>query len=152
LSSALPPYLGGKRRLCPIIFREIDRVIPRHEWRRLTFLDAFLGGGSLSLAAKARGLDVTACDIATRSIVIGEALIANGSVRLSREDLSRVLATPLAEIAPNAMTLVPEVFTENVGAVLDRLLHAAGRATIQAKAAMLRLLAIRVEMLAHQMS
>ena len=27
--SALPPYLGGKRRLCPLIFREIDRVIPK---------------------------------------------------------------------------------------------------------------------------
>jgi len=24
---ALPPYLGGKRRLCPLIFREIDRLL-----------------------------------------------------------------------------------------------------------------------------
>lgn len=26
---SLPPYLGGKRRLCPVIFRELDRVVPR---------------------------------------------------------------------------------------------------------------------------
>ena len=26
--SALPPYLGGKRRLCPLIFREVE-TIPR---------------------------------------------------------------------------------------------------------------------------
>ena len=26
--SSLPPYLGGKRRLCPLFFREIDRLIP----------------------------------------------------------------------------------------------------------------------------
>ncbi len=51
--SALYPYLGGKRRLCPLIFREIDRVVPRRLWPSLTFLDAFLGGGSVSLGAKA---------------------------------------------------------------------------------------------------
>ena len=44
--SSLPPYLGGKRRLCPVIFREIDRVVPRRLWEGMTFLDAFLGGGS----------------------------------------------------------------------------------------------------------
>ena len=43
--SALPPYLGGKRRLAPTIFREIDRILPRRLWRDLTFLDGFLGGG-----------------------------------------------------------------------------------------------------------
>ncbi len=29
--SALPPYLGGKRRLCPLIFREGKIVLPRSE-------------------------------------------------------------------------------------------------------------------------
>jgi hypothetical protein len=150
--SSLPPYLGGKRRLCPIIFREIDRVLPRALWPRRTFLDGFLGGGSVSLYAKAQGFSVTSIDIAARSIVIGEALIENGSMRLKREDLARVLGTPLAEIAPKAIRLVPEVFTENVGAVIDKLLHAAETAPVQAKAALLRLLAIRVAMLAHPMS
>src|SRR5439155_16892352 len=117
--SALPPYLGGKRRLCPLIFREIDRILPRRTWCDLTFLDAFLGGGSVSLYAKAQGFSVVSTDIAARSIVIGHSLIENGSVRLGREDLSRVLATPLVETDPKAMRLVPAVSTENVGAVLD---------------------------------
>jgi len=73
--SALPPYLGGKRRLAPTIFREIDRILPRRLWRDLTFLDAFLGGGSVSLYAKAQGFRVVATDIAERSITIGRALI-----------------------------------------------------------------------------
>ncbi len=149
---ALPPYLGGKRRLCPIIFREIDRVIPREHWHGLNFLDSFLGGGSVSLYAKAQGLAVISVDIAARSITIGEALIANNHIRLTPDDLGRVLAALLEETTANAMRLVPAVFTKNLGAVLDKLLHAAGRSPIRAKAALLRLLAIRVAMLAHPMS
>jgi site-specific DNA-adenine methylase len=60
------PYLGGKRRLCPLIFREIDRILPRCHWRELAFLDGFLGGGSVSLYAKAQGFRVISCDIAER--------------------------------------------------------------------------------------
>ena len=52
---ALPPYLGGKRRLCPLIFRELGRVVPRRLWPQLTLLDGFLGGGAVSLFAKAQG-------------------------------------------------------------------------------------------------
>ena len=66
---ALPPYLGGKRRLCGVILREIDRVVPRAQWGRMAFLDAFSGGGSVSLYAKAQGFSVTSCDIAERAIV-----------------------------------------------------------------------------------
>jgi hypothetical protein len=32
---ALPPYLGGKRKLVPRIFKEISRVYPPDTWRRL---------------------------------------------------------------------------------------------------------------------
>ncbi len=150
--NALPPYLGGKRRLCGAIFREIDRVIPRDHWHQLTFLDAFLGGGSVSLHAKAMGFGVIGTDIAARSIIVGEALISNSHVRITSDDLARVLAIPLDETTPNAMRLVPAVFTENLGAVLDKLLHAADHSPIRAKAALCRLLAIRVAMLAHPMS
>ena len=152
ISEALPPYLGGKRRLCPTIFREIDRVLSREHWPGLAFLDAFQGGGSISLYAKAQGFKVTSSDLATRGIVIGQALVENSTVRLAREDLARVLAAPLSETTQKAMLLVPEVFTENVGAVVDRLLYAGDRATIPAKGALYRLLAIRVAMLAHPMS
>src|SRR5712691_1071058 len=90
--SALPPYLGGKRRLCPLIFREVDRILPRRSWHDLTFLDGFLGGGSVSLYAKAQGFRVIATDIAERSITIGRALIENSRVRLTREDVLRLAA------------------------------------------------------------
>ena len=72
-TDALFPYLGGKRRLSPTIFREIDRVLPREHWAGRTFLDGFLGGGSVSLYAKAQGFSVISTDIAARSIVIGRA-------------------------------------------------------------------------------
>src|SRR5512143_1773061 len=85
LFGALPPYLGGKRRLCPRIFREIDALVPRRHWADLTFLDAFLGGGSVSLFAKAQGFSVVSTDIAARAITIGDALIENGRVRITRE-------------------------------------------------------------------
>ena len=151
-SSSLPPYLGGKRRLCPIIFREIDRVLPREHWRDLRFLDAFLGGGSVSLFAKGQGFSLISTDIAARAITIGQALFENSSARLTREDLARALAPPLSETTSNAMRFVPSVFTVSVGAVLDRLFHAATLTPITAKAALYRLLAIRVAMLAHPMS
>ena len=80
---ALFPYLGGKRRLCPLIFREIDRLLPRRHWRGRTFLDGFLGGGSVSLYAKAQGFNVVATDIAERAITVGRALIENTRVRLT---------------------------------------------------------------------
>src|SRR4030095_6826879 len=95
--SALYPYLGGKRRLCPLIFREIDRVLPRRLWPGLAFLDAFLGGGSVSLGAKAQGCRVIANHIAERSIVVGQGLIENSRVRLTREDVLRLLA-PRSEL------------------------------------------------------
>ena len=46
----------------------------------------------------------------------------------------------------------PEVFTRNVGEVLDRLLHAADLTLLRSRGALYRLLAIRVGMLAHPMS
>jgi len=111
-----------------------------------------MGGASASLHAKAQGFSVISTDVAARAIIIGEALISNSHIRLTREDLTRVLVTPIVETTPNAMKLVPAVFTENVAAALDKLLHAAGRSPIRAKAALYRLLAIRVAMLAHPMS
>ncbi len=92
LWASLPPYLGGKRRLCPLIFREVDRVLPRRHWPGLTFLDAFLGGGSVALYAKAQGFRVMATDIAERAITVGQALIANSRVKITWEDVLRLAA------------------------------------------------------------
>jgi hypothetical protein len=84
---ALPPYLGGKRRLLGQIFKHLPRPDDAP-----VFVDAFLGGGSVSLFAKARGYRVICNDIALRSQIIGEALVANDRVTLAREDVTRLFA------------------------------------------------------------
>lgn len=150
--SALSPYLGGKRRLCGLIFREVDRLLPRRLWSGLTFLDGFLGGGSVALFAKAQNFRVIATDIAERSIVVGKALIENCRTKLAYEDILRLVApsdTPPGQIEQN---YAPNVFTRPQALFLDRALAQAEEARDVAKGALLRLLAIRVAMLAHPMS
>ncbi|HKZ20282.1 MAG TPA: DNA adenine methylase, partial [Acidimicrobiia bacterium] len=119
LWSAAPPYLGGKRRLCSIIFREIDRIIPRRLWRTLTFLDAFHGGGSVSLFAKAQGFRVVACDIAERAIIIGRALVENTRVKLTREDVLRLLRPHDGPSGRVETTMAPAVFTKEQARFID---------------------------------
>ena len=53
LFNGLPPYPGGKRRLTPWIFAKLSQHVTSEEWSQLTFLDAFLGGGVVSLYARA---------------------------------------------------------------------------------------------------
>ena len=149
---ALPPYLGGKRRLVSTIFREIDRLVSRRQWPQLTFLDGFLGGGSVSLYAKAQGFHVIATDIAERSIIVGEALIANARVKLAHEDVLRLAAPsddPPGRIEQN---YVPRTFTRAQARLLDRALALAEETRDIAKGALFRVLAIRVALLAHPMS
>ncbi|MGH9390426.1 MAG: DNA adenine methylase, partial [Vicinamibacteria bacterium] len=150
--SALPPYLGGKRRLCPLIFREIDRILPRRGWAGRVFLDGFLGGGSVSLYAKAQGFRVVATDIAERAIIIGQALIANSRVRLTREDVLRLIEPSDAPQGRIERAYVPAVFIQAQARFIDRALAVASRTEDRAKAALIRLLAIRVALLAHPYS
>jgi len=42
--NALLPYFGGKRKLCPVIFRHIAKYLPREKWQGAVFVDAFLIG------------------------------------------------------------------------------------------------------------
>jgi hypothetical protein len=111
-----------------------------------------MGGGSVSLYAKAQGLRVIATDIADRSMVIGEALIANSRVKLTREDVLRVAADRLGPPGPVEQGFVPKVFAKSQARFLDRTLAIANQTEDRAKAALLRLLAIRVALLAHPMS
>lgn len=81
---ALPPFPGGKRRLTPAIFALTAEAAPADTWRHLTFLDPFMGAGSVSLMAKAHGFDaVAANDAAARSATIGRALLVNSTHTLS---------------------------------------------------------------------
>jgi adenine-specific DNA-methyltransferase len=149
LWSSLPPYLGGKRRLCPIIFREIDRIIPRRLWRTLTLLDAFHGGGSVSLFGKAQGFRVVACDIAERAIIIGRALIENSRVKLTREDVLRLLRPHGGPPGRVEATMAPSTFTADQARFIDSALRVAAEIPDPSKAALLLLLAMRMALLCH---
>jgi hypothetical protein len=89
---SLPPYFGGKRRL----LGHIAKALPAPS-EAPVLIDAFLGGGAVSLWGKARGYRVICNDIALRSAVVGRALIENDRVTLGREDVTRLFAARPAE-------------------------------------------------------
>jgi hypothetical protein len=126
--------------------------VPRRLWPGLTFLDGFLGAGSVSLYAKVQGFRVVATDIAARAITVGQAVIANSRVRLTLEDVLRLLAPRSCSAGRVETEFVPSVFTPNVGCFLDSAFEAAAKTQDVAKAALVRLLAIRVALLSHPMS
>ncbi len=75
---ALPSYFGGKRKLARKILSYAKGEV---------FIDAFLGGGSVSLLAKAKGYRVICNDIAERSRIVGKAIIENKNTKLSDYDV-----------------------------------------------------------------
>ena len=111
---ALPPYLGGKRRLAPLIFALLQDLVPRPDWPTLAFLDPMCGGGAVALAAKALGFNVTAGDGSCRGTTVAHALIANSTTRLTEHDivrfLSEVVPSERHEISDN--DLFSSLFTE----------------------------------------
>jgi len=119
---ALPSYLGGKRRLVGAIFKHLP---PPSEVP--VFADCFLGGGSVSLYAKARGYSVRCNDIAERSVAVGHALIANDRVTLSQSDLLRLFVDQenngfiSTHLAPDVVTPFHAQFLENAMAVAQSL-------------------------------
>lgn len=120
---ALPAYFGSKRRLVGEIFKHIP---PPAEAPVLA--DAFLGGGSVSLYAKARGYAVHCNDMADRSCTVGRALVANDRVTLGAGDMLRLFAP-----APDAGRLArdhlaPKVLTARHAEFLDVALANARRA------------------------
>ena len=119
---SLPAYFGGKRRLLGAIFKALSTPS-----NAPTFVDAFLGGGAVSLYAKARGYRVICNDVAERSCIIGRALIQNDSVTLSHEDLVR-FSQPSKEQGYAETNLSPDVFPVDHARFLDNVLfHTAGR-------------------------
>lgn len=80
---ALPCYFGGKRKLVKYIFNHAKK-------KSGVFIDAFLGGGSVSLYAKAKGYKTIANDIALRSYITGKVFVENNRVKLSDEDVARL--------------------------------------------------------------
>ncbi len=116
----LPAYNGGKRKLLPWIFGSLNRIVPREEWKNLVFVDAFLGGGSVSLYAKAAGFkEIYSNDWSERSGVIAKALLTNSKQVIARHDLY-VLTEPLTEDSHILKKHSPSVFSKRHAEMLDR--------------------------------
>lgn len=86
LLQALPPYFGGKQKLLVKIFS----LLPG-PGQAPVLADAFLGGGCVSLYAKAMGYRVYCNDLADRSAVVGRGLIENGRTKLDKADVAGLL-------------------------------------------------------------
>ena len=144
-SRGLPAYLGGKRVLAPLIFALLSQHVERSAWSEKTFIDPFLGGGSVSLTAKALGFPVICNDLALRSAVVGRALIANSSVRLTEADVLVLLPEPACAYRKTAQErFAPSVFSAAHACALDRALFWAGSdAFAEPKRSLARLLAIK---------
>ncbi len=111
---ALPPYFGGKRRLIGQIFKHL----PGPKDAR-TFVDAFLGGGSVSLFAKARGYRVMCNDNALRSHIVGKALIENDRLTLTSADVTRLFTENGNESRFIEEQFAPDVVTTPHAKFLD---------------------------------
>ncbi len=134
---ALPPYFGGKRRLIGQIFKHL----PGPKDAR-TFVDAFLGGGSVSLFAKARGYRVLCNDSALRSHIVGQALIENERVMLTSADVTRLFAENENESHFIEENFAPDVVTTPHAKFLDRG-FANARAAVGTKRWLLLLLLVK---------
>ena len=143
--NALPAYLGGKRALVPVIFALLNQYIDRSSWAGMTFVDPFLGGGSVSLTPKELGFRVVCNDLALRSAVVGRALIANSSVCLTEADVLALLREPACDYSKTAQErFVPGVFSAAHASAVDRALYWAGSdACAEPKRSLARLLVIK---------
>jgi site-specific DNA-adenine methylase len=140
---ALVPYFGGKRKLCPRIFREISRALPQERWATARLVDPFLGGGAVGLYAKGRGFAVQCSDIAERSALIGRALIANESVKIEHEDVAR-LFVPQDDAGDHMQThAAPDNMTPLTARFLDNAWTAAARFADARKRDLARLLLVK---------
>lgn len=117
--NALLPYFGGKRKLCPVIFRHIAKYLPREKWCGAVFVDAFLGSGAVSLYAKAQGFRVVANDIAERSLIAGKTLIENNQITLTDTDIHRLFLPNSDNNHLIENEYVPDVFTKRHAVFLD---------------------------------
>lgn len=111
---ALPTYFGSKRRLAGEIWKFVP---PPREAPVL--IDAFSGGGSISLYAKARGYRVVANDLALRGLIVAKALIENDAVRLADEDVARLFVPNAAATDFVESTFSPGTFTPKHARFLD---------------------------------
>jgi 16S rRNA G966 N2-methylase RsmD len=137
---AAPPFLGCKRRLCPLIFALLKDVFRPENWRGATFIDPFSGSGAVALYAKAVGFDVMASDVAERAVLVARALVGNSSTHLTRADIVELYCDTSestefvreleAVLAPEQARVIARIFT-------------AARASAEPRRSLLQLLGIK---------
>lgn len=103
------PFLGGKRKMAEEICSH---------FKGDTLVDIFMGGGSVSLKGKQKGMRVISNDIAYRSKIIGDALISNSKVKLTAEDVYSVFI-PRNNDGFIEKNFVPKIFIPKVAKDLD---------------------------------
>jgi adenine-specific DNA-methyltransferase len=99
--------------------------VPRSTWHKLTFIDAFLGGGAVSVFAKATGFkQLFVNDCSTRAQMIAQAFLSNDHVTLSRRDLL-FLNQPLPDGEARIIEAqyAPSVFSTRHAQRLDQWLY-----------------------------
>lgn len=113
-----------------------------------------MGAGSISLLAKAYGLEVHCNDVAYRSALVGHALIANSSVTLSDADVALLLRQPEGDYPRTAEKhFSPSVFSLEHARFLDQALHWAGSGSFpEAKRCLVELLLVRWALRCQPMS
>lgn len=124
---ALLPYFGGKRKLCPVVFKRISKYLPREKWQGAVFVDSFLGSGAVSLYAKAQGFKVIANDIAERSFIAGKAIIENNETFFTDEDVYKLFLANSENKHLIEKTFCPDVFTKRHSVFLDNAFANANR-------------------------
>lgn len=100
-------YMGGKNRLLPFILPEIEALAPPGA----PVCDLMAGTHAVGYALKARH-PVLANDVQGYSRVIGEALLAKSSVRISRETAAEVLERLSAVRRDERYTLFQKLYSD----------------------------------------
>jgi 16S rRNA G966 N2-methylase RsmD len=139
--SGLPPYFGGKRKLVKPIFHRLAQHIPQADWYKACFVDAFAGGGSVSLSAKAYGFgQVLSNDLSDRSRLVIRAFLENDRVRLQPEDILALATFENTSYRRIEATFAGHTFSVRHARALDQALAYIDTVQDTVKQALLRVL------------
>lgn len=136
---ALPPYFGGKRKLVKAIFKLAPPASDAP-----VFADAFLGGGSVSIMAKAMGYEVLCNDIAERSYLVGKALIENNRTEITKADIYRLFIPNEGDKGFIQDNFCPDVFMSKHAAFLDNAFRSVNEMHDSPKKWLLKYLLVKV--------
>jgi len=115
---ALPPYLGGKRRLLGPIFKEVAKHLDPIHWKQSSFVDGFMGGGSVSIYAKSQFKTVRSNDLSDRSTTIANAVLVNDNTYFGEAHPTMILEG--CDSSTNYAQSLEDWFIPSTARVIDR--------------------------------